>query len=407
MEALFHSLSPEEQAIFLNGPALKPPPGIIPQFTNPPNRNALCFGIVVTGTILALLAVGMRLYTKIFCVKRLRIEDCVMVSALAFHAGFVYIAWTLYNFPGGFVHQWNIRLKDVPVLLRGVNLGALLYGLAMMLLKVAILLDWIHIFGLSLTIRRKLYLTCILIIGVTIAFYSACVLSEIFACTPRSKIWNVFEPGTCVNTYAINVASSTFNFVLDVVMLVIPQQIIWQLTLSTQKKVAISAVFAVGILACVCGLLRIIYSVPFLTSPDKSYHVSAFALSAAGETTVGFLVLCIPSLPKLVKSTPVLQNLLAKMQTWVGLASADGEDNSRKGLPSWIRVRSGQRQLNGSDIGVSCLQESGLFGGAGSPAHMSISGVDVPEKSHATNRMRATGSDGSSNGVEFITVHEV
>jgi hypothetical protein len=75
MEALFDSLSPVEKARFLSGPALQPPPGIAPQFVNPPNRNALSFGIVVTGTILAVLVVAVRLYTRIFCIKRLRLED--------------------------------------------------------------------------------------------------------------------------------------------------------------------------------------------------------------------------------------------------------------------------------------------------------------------------------------------
>jgi hypothetical protein len=75
MEALFDSLSPAEKVRFLNGPALKPPVGVAPQFVHPPNRNALCFGIVVTGTILAALVVAMRMYTRIFCIKRLRLED--------------------------------------------------------------------------------------------------------------------------------------------------------------------------------------------------------------------------------------------------------------------------------------------------------------------------------------------
>jgi hypothetical protein len=129
-----------------------------------------------------------------------------------------------------------------------VNIGVILYGLAMMLLKVSIMLDWIHMFALSRSIHRRLYYACIVNISIIITFYFACVFAEIFACTPRSKIWNVFEHGTCVNSYAIMVASSVFNFVLDLAMLALPPYLIWQTTLSTGRKIAISAVFTVGIL---------------------------------------------------------------------------------------------------------------------------------------------------------------
>ena len=79
-------------------------------------------------------------------------------------------------------------------------------------------------------------------------FYTVTIFVMIFACTPRSKIWNHFEEGTCVNIFAVNVASSVFNFVLDLVMLGMPQRVIWRLQLSTKRKIAISLLFAVGIL---------------------------------------------------------------------------------------------------------------------------------------------------------------
>lgn len=118
----------------------------------------------------------------------------------------------------------------------------------MMLLKVAIMLDWIHIFALTPAMRRKLYFACVGIIVVTVLFYAACIPAEIWACNPRSKIWNALENGTCINTYAINVASSSLNFLLDLIMLAIPQQVIWHMSLSTQRKIALSTLFIVGVL---------------------------------------------------------------------------------------------------------------------------------------------------------------
>jgi len=123
-----------------------------------------------------------------------------------------------------------------------------LYFVALLLLKIAIFLDWIHIFVGSPGIRGSFYWACIGNIVVNAIFYTVTIFVMIFACTPRSKIWNRFEEGTCVNVFAVTVASSFFNFLLDLVMLGMPQGIIWRLQLSTKKKVAISLLFAVGVL---------------------------------------------------------------------------------------------------------------------------------------------------------------
>lgn len=76
MAALFDSLTPAQKLAFLNGAALTPPPGVTPQFIDPPNHNPLSYGIVIAGIALAAMAVIMRLYTRIFCAKKMRVEDC-------------------------------------------------------------------------------------------------------------------------------------------------------------------------------------------------------------------------------------------------------------------------------------------------------------------------------------------
>ena len=76
MEALYHSLTPAQQIEFLNGPGLKPPPGIVPDFDDPPNRNALCYSILLLSICVSTIIVLLRTWAKIFCVRKFRLEDC-------------------------------------------------------------------------------------------------------------------------------------------------------------------------------------------------------------------------------------------------------------------------------------------------------------------------------------------
>lgn len=71
-----HLLPPGKQRAILNGSALSPPPGIIPNLENPPNRNDLA--MFVTTFLLAVSTIGafLRAYAQLFCIKKLHIEDC-------------------------------------------------------------------------------------------------------------------------------------------------------------------------------------------------------------------------------------------------------------------------------------------------------------------------------------------
>ena len=76
METIFATLTPTEKEHLLNAPALASPPGIVPNFTDPPNRLPLCIGLTVASITVSALVVILRLYTRVFCLKKLRLEDC-------------------------------------------------------------------------------------------------------------------------------------------------------------------------------------------------------------------------------------------------------------------------------------------------------------------------------------------
>ncbi|KAF2727281.1 hypothetical protein EJ04DRAFT_570519 [Polyplosphaeria fusca] len=403
MDELYGSLSPAQRAAFLEGPALAPPAGVLPNFEMPNNGNALCLGVTIPTTVIAALVVFLRLYSKISCAKKLRVEDAIMVAALGLYAGFIYIAWTLYNFPGGFVHQWNVRVRETPRLLHYINTAVIIYGVAMLLLKTAILLDWIHIFAPSPGLRTRFYRASVGIMTINILFYIGCILAEIFACSPREKLWNVLLPGRCdVNTYAINVVSSVFNFVIDLVMLALPQGLIWRLQLSLKKKIALSLLFVLGVLGCVCGALRIVYSISFMRSADKSYTVSSFALAGIGEMTSGFLVVAIPAFPKLVKNSPFLRRILDKMQ--YPFSSEKDAPNSRQGLPSWIRAK-GQargRLETGDEYAGRGVQDAECADSA-----YGMSRNATQNKVLGAREEKQTGSPSDGSGVDFITAQQV
>jgi len=83
--AAFAQSSPEEQATYLaallEGPALEPPLGTTSNFDHPGGSHAIGYGVVLLGSIVAALAVLLRLCSRAL-LRTFRLEDALLLSAL-------------------------------------------------------------------------------------------------------------------------------------------------------------------------------------------------------------------------------------------------------------------------------------------------------------------------------------
>ncbi|KAI1250031.1 hypothetical protein MGN70_008482 [Eutypa lata] len=70
-----YKLPPSKQESILTGPALEPPPGIVPNFQNPENKDDIVRAILASGLVATSLAVFVRVYSRLICMKQVQIED--------------------------------------------------------------------------------------------------------------------------------------------------------------------------------------------------------------------------------------------------------------------------------------------------------------------------------------------
>jgi hypothetical protein len=124
------------------------------------------------------------------------------------------------------------------------NVAAIQYGLTIMLIKLSLLMLYRRVFipprrgAFDITLR---VLECVLVM-----FYVSITIVKFAQCTPREKIWNRKLDGKCVNgSYLLNV-SGMFNFLTDVLILLIPVKSVWKLQMKTKTKLQIVAIFTVG-----------------------------------------------------------------------------------------------------------------------------------------------------------------
>ena len=96
--------------------------------------------------------------------------------------------------------------------------------------------------------KSATYVLIQIVLYANLLFYIGMTLAVVFMCTPVRKFWMRTLPGTCADSFAIIVVSAAFNVASNLATVVLPVRAVWQLTLPLKKKLAISTIFAAGLL---------------------------------------------------------------------------------------------------------------------------------------------------------------
>ncbi|KAI1131672.1 hypothetical protein F5Y10DRAFT_275404 [Nemania abortiva] len=301
-----HNLPEAAQQAILNGPALAPPPGIIPNLDHPPNQNALGLAVTTIST-----------YAKLHGGKKPHYEHTFVLASYGLIVGVAYCIYEACTSVGGFVHQWDVRVRDLAHFFYIVHVGAILYSVAIMLLKIAILLQWVRLFVPRGT-KGLFYLTSHSFLWINVLLYSVIVITICASCKPFAKLWDSTLPGKCsANREIIDIATAVGNLASDLVILVLPQPVIWKLKIKTQKKIGITFVFCIGIFAIISAAFRVYASVHFFKSKDKTFTVASVALWGIAELTCGILIYCIPTIPRIFKDSRLSLKSFIALVPWV------------------------------------------------------------------------------------------
>ncbi|ORX96230.1 hypothetical protein BCR34DRAFT_439694, partial [Clohesyomyces aquaticus] len=288
----------------LNRPALYPPHGVEPNFNNPSTFRPQMLGVGISMFVIPTLAVAVRVYTKLVVLKKLALEGYLIISS--------WVSFPLYilvNQKGAGEHEWNLRVRDMIPFLYYLQIANTMYGIAIVLLKAAIIVQCLRVL-VPTGFHTSTYWVLHALLSTHIIFYVIVTFIEIFNCSPRRKTWDpTVQGGHCMDGTATNISTAVINTASDLILVVIPQIIIWRLNIAIQKKWALSGLFLVGLLACAASTVRMYYSI-FLghfirVGRDYTWGATMMGLSTTVEICCGFLAVCMPTIPCFFKHEPV------------------------------------------------------------------------------------------------------
>ncbi|KAI0402970.1 hypothetical protein F4802DRAFT_326249 [Xylaria palmicola] len=327
------SLPPKARETVLDGPAHTPPAGVVPNFDSPHNQNGLVIGVITAGFVVATILFFSRFYSRVFCLRKIRIEDGLIAAGYGTLVAYAWCAYSILDKPGLFVHQWDIRLRDLSQFSWIIYLGVNFYGATLLSLKPAVLLEWSRIFVPHGT-RDAFWWICHILLVVNVLFYTSIKIASNLSCQPHNKIWDKTVQGTCLSDGIIWTAYSCLNFVSDIIILILPQRVILRLKLSRAKKIGVSIVFSFGLLTCLAATLRIVTSLRYLNSTDRTFTVSAVAMCCWAEMVFLFVVVCVPSVPSVAKSLGATRAFTTlKKKTWTWPSRGKTQEYPQPGVP--------------------------------------------------------------------------
>ena len=120
------------------------------------------------------------------------------------------------------------------------------YGIVIMFTKLAVLFLYRRVL---LTHRGRTFYRKFRVFGsILLLLYFSTKIVKIWQCSPRRKIWNRTSPGHCVNIPALFNTSGAFNTITDIMILLVPIVLVWNLRMSLKAKLGIILIFTLGLM---------------------------------------------------------------------------------------------------------------------------------------------------------------
>ncbi|KAI6373123.1 hypothetical protein MCOR25_003522 [Pyricularia grisea] len=192
-------------------------------------------------------------------------------------------------------HVKDIPWNDPEVSRIWMYIINVLYNPILAIVKMSVLIFLLRLGGYKTGVRS----TILAVGAVNLFMMIGCLIAMIFQCFPFEYNWRPWAvQGTCIDRPAYYVARAVLNVVTDIVVLIMPIWIFWDLKMNKKVRWALIFVFMLGFIATIVGCIRLWLLIsPYLDpveGADWSFSVG-FTITAM-EVNIAIWTACLPAL---------------------------------------------------------------------------------------------------------------
>ncbi|KAK7906396.1 hypothetical protein PG985_016402 [Apiospora marii] len=237
--------------------------------------------------LVATTAVTLRVYTRHFLLNRVGPDDFMAVAALAAITALGAITIIHTNFGLG-SHIYDIVATD-PLLImdffKFFYLGVVVYNVSLIFVKLSLFLQYYRLVDQVPRYRPLFLCAGFVVMGWTVAM----VFTMTFICVPVYAYWDKSVPHVCLSDPVMQLTNSVGNIVTDVMLLLLPMPVLWNLRLPPRQKWSVIAIFSLGFITCIVSLLRVIFVFDHGPSSDITFDGVTITGWTIAEVTTGLL----------------------------------------------------------------------------------------------------------------------
>ncbi|KAH8879185.1 hypothetical protein GQ53DRAFT_855095 [Thozetella sp. PMI_491] len=287
-----------------------PPPDVIlswpPPSQNPVTRGPALLITELTIMPIALVCLLLRLYVRLFVLRRSGWDDWLMVASMVCGIGVTICVILASEFYGWDVHVWDLQYDQMGAGRRISIAGQTIFLFASGLAKSSILVSYLRIAPKRSTFRVLTWTTLAIVVAAIFVF----LIVLWTQCSPASSYWTMYlAEQDCEPEGPPLMAQTITTVITDFIVFVLPLPTLYQLRLPMTQRLALIVLFGMGVVVVIASAMRA-YWVHHVVEETYDVTWEGFDLWiwTAVEVNLGVIAGCIPVLkPLFYPATPSTQ----------------------------------------------------------------------------------------------------
>ncbi|KAH8660830.1 hypothetical protein BGZ60DRAFT_543737 [Tricladium varicosporioides] len=271
-------------------------------------------------TALMVIVVSLRIWSRIYLKAGLGLDDAFIIFAMPMGISMLVISglWSQL----GIGYNLTEVIVNLGLILRLLFAYQLMYCIVIAAAKFSVLCFYLRIF-----VEPKIRLVTKICMGIVGTGTLGNLLQPFLMCRPFTAIYDPTVTGTCGDELASLVAMGIFQVITDAIILGLPIYMLWGLKMRPAKKLGLMAIFLVGLLTTIVGIIRLAN----LTTVELKKNLPGTMVYADFLTTLE------PNLGILCVSLPMLGGLFRR---WSNHGARTNQISYRTGRNSrkWTKV---------------------------------------------------------------------
>ncbi|KAH8702550.1 integral membrane protein [Talaromyces proteolyticus] len=277
-----------------------------PNYVDPEHRGP---GLLATNIFLCSLSfvmTTMRVYTRVRITATPGMDDVFAILAFITAVAMSTISSLADARYGWDRHIWDVPMEWMPNSLKCRMTFQITFSLASTLTKISLLWFCRRILGNAISgpfrnLNYSLIASMVFLAMLSLAF----IFVTLFNCLPIKASFDLAPTYSyhCLNGNVLVFVASVINLFTDLLTTVVPMPLIWRLKLPRRQRMAIIAIFGLGIVVDIVGSVRTYYVWQDAVGTwDSTWYAWLVGVTGAVEIHMGIICASAPALRPLLKT---------------------------------------------------------------------------------------------------------